>query len=330
VNRRVFAGVVAASLCFGLFTTYEHVIARGMAYFAEGADQYRNYVAMFDGTAGNPIQYRVLAAWLEALLVHLTAALSVPSHYAVSFIALRIAEDTAVFLLAFAYYRKLGLSVASCFIGQSLLAWGMSYGHHNTDLRFDSYLDVAFYLAAGWCLLSGRELWVLPLMVLAALNRETSGMIPVLLLAHFAARHRAAEGRLRLEPREWLAVAAAFAIYVAVFVALRLWFPPQRTILPEDTPLGLPLLAYNLTRRLTWVQLFAVLGIVPFAAWAGRKRWPDELRVFAWALVPVWFAVHVFVSVVAESRLFLVPQALVFVPGALFWVQGPTGMPERG
>ena len=323
MNRRIWVLVVAASLGFGLFTTYEHVFARGLAYFAEGADQYRNYVAMMDGTAGNPVQYRVLAAWLEWLLVHGFAALGVPNHFTVAFIALRVLEDSAVFVLAYAYWRKLGLSLPHAFLGMSLLAWGMSYGHHNTDLRFDTYLDVAFYLAAALCLLYGRELWLLPLVGLAALNRETSGLIPFLLLAHAWANDR-------LTRREVALAAGALAIWAAVFVGLRLAYPPQRLIVPDGASgLGWPLFVFNATRYLTPLQLFAVLGIVPFLALAGWRHWPPVLRAFALALVPVWLVVHAFAAVVAEARLFLVPQALVFVPGALFLAQASGGAASR-
>lgn len=323
MNRRVWLLVAAASLSFGLFTTYEHVIARGMAYFAEGADQHRHYLDMLDGSAGNPSQYRVLPAWLQWALLSVTAALGVPNHFAVSFIALRVLEDSAVFVLAFAYYRKLGLSVPHAFLGMSLLAWGMSYGHHNTDLRFDTYLDVSFYLAAALCLLSGREVWVLPLVGVAALNRETSGLIPFLVLAHAWANER-------LTRREVALAAGALALWAAVFAALHLAYPPQRLIVPDGAAgLGWPLLVFNATRVLTPVQLFAVLGIVPLLALAGWRRWPPVLRAFAWALVPVWLVVHAFAAVVAEARLFLVPQALVFVPGALFLAQASGGAASR-
>ena len=40
-------------------------------------------------------------------------------------------------------------------------------------------------------------------------------------------------------------------------------------------------------------------------------------QTFALAVVPVWFAVHLFAAVIAETRLLLVPYVVVFVPGAL-------------
>ena len=43
-----------------------------------------------------------------------------------------------------------------------------------------------------------------------------------------------------------------------------------------------------------------------------------QLRVGLWTIVPLWLVVHSLAAVLAEARLLLVPQALVFIPGALF------------
>jgi hypothetical protein len=325
VNRRLWVGVVAASLLFGLFTTYVHAITLGKAYLEEGGTEITAQRAILDGVAGNPLQYRVLTVYLWVGLLQAFAALGLPHHIYLSFVGLRIAEDTAIFVLAFAYYRALGLSTANGFIALSLLAWGMSYGNRNSDLRFDTYLDVAFYLLAALCILRERYLVVVALMALAALNRETSGLIPVLLLAHFLARSRRREGRFRLESREALIVSAAFAVYAAVFVAVRLAYPAQALVIPHGSPPGLPLFLFNVSEWLTWVQLFAVLGILPVLAVFGYRYWPMPLRVFAFSLVPMWVVIHSFAAVMAESRLFLVPQALVIVPGAMFLAQSGTG-----
>jgi hypothetical protein len=321
VDRRLVLLVGAAALLLGLFTTYEHVMARGLAYVDVDGEQWRRLQAFLAGEAGNPIQYRVLTSYLLALSIRLGEALALPHPVLVSFVGLRIVEDTAIFALAFAYYRALGLSVPHAFLGLSLLAWGMSYGHHNADLRHDTYLDVACYLAAAQLILAGRYAWLTPLTLVAALNRETSGLIPFLLLAHLLWRRHARPGRSALDSRELLFVALPLVTWLAVFVGLRLAFPAQRLLVPNGVHQGLELLVYNLTEHKTWVQLVAVLGILPALALWAYPKWPDSLRAFALALVPVWFAVHFVGAVAAESRLFLVPQALVFVPGALFLAQ---------
>jgi hypothetical protein len=88
--------------------------------------------------------------------------------------------------------------------------------------------------------------------------------------------------------------------------------------MPYGHSMGLDLLQYNLFRGITWAQLFATLSILPVLALLGYQKWPPALAVFFWVIVPVWFLIHPFTSVMAETRVFLVPQALVFIPGALF------------
>jgi len=329
MNRRLALLVAAAALCFALFTTYEHVVARGMAYFTEDGSQISFQRGSLEGHSGSPIQYRMLTVWLLDGLMKGLAAVGIPRPIPTSFIVLRVLEDFAVFALAYAYYRRLGLSVPNTFIGMSLLAWGMSYAHHNSGLLFSTYLDVAFYLLAAWLVLVGRYAWLIPLCALAALNRETSGLIPFLLLAWFAARHLETEGRLRVKAGEWLWFGLAIGAWVTVSVALRLAYPGQEVIRPYGIPQGWPLLRFNALRWVTYVQLFAVLSILPVLALSGRRMWPPALRAFAWAIVPVWFVVHAVGAIVAESRLFLVPAALVFVPGALFFAQGSESRERR-
>ena len=330
MDRRLWALVVTSALLFGLFTTYEHVVTLGRAYLEEGGEQITRVHALLAGAGGDPVQYRVLTAYTVNALVEGAAALGVPRHTYVSFILLRVAEDTLLFVLAFLYYRALGLSTRIGFVALSLLAWGMSYSHQAADLRFDTYLDVSFYLLAALCILRERYVLIVPLMAAAALNRETSGLIPFALLAHFLARSRARDGSFWLEAREALLVSAALAVFAAVFVALRLAYPPQTLVIPHDQHPGLPLLVYNLSSWITWVDLFEVLGIVPVLALVGYRDWPPALRVFAWSIVPVWLVIHAFASVMAEARLFLVPLALVFVPGAMFLIQADPARREQG
>ena len=60
----------------------------------------------------------------------------------------------------------------------------------------------------------------------------------------------------------------------------------------------------------------------------GYRKWPLELRAFFWVIVPVWFLVHAFGSVMAETRLLLVPQAMVFIPGALLCLAHQVHAPD--
>lgn len=313
------AFVSICALLFSILTVYLQVMAldKPFLYYLEQGLQIQRHTAVLQGTAGNPWQYRVLADYLVEGLIGLFRNLGVPHPLASAFVSFRFVQNLLIFLLAYLYYRKLGLSRLYGLLGLSLLAWGMTYAYYDSDLQFNTYFDIIFYLLAALLILKNKPLWLIPLMLLAALNRETSGLIPFMALALVLAPDPAAQesGSRR---KTLLIAGVSFAIFVAVFITLRLVFPNQAISVPHGHSMGLDLLQYNLLRAITWAQLFATLSIFPVLALLGYKRWHPALKVFFWVIVPVWALIHPFTSVMAETRVFLVPQALVFIPGALF------------
>jgi len=205
--------------------------------------------------------------------------------------------------------------MSNALIGMAVLAWGMSYSNYDSDLSFNTFFDIIFYLLAGLCILKGKFIWLIPITFLAALNRETSVLIPLLLLS--VSIFVLPKGALQKTMPVFI---IAVAIYAAVFIGLRLLYGKQEVVLPYGHYPGLDLLNYNLFRQATWQQLIATLSIVPIIAIIGYKKWSLPLRVFFWVIVPIWFIVHAFSAVMAETRLFLVPQAMVFIPAALLSV----------
>jgi len=303
--------IIVMGLLLGIFTTSEYVHARGVKYLEQG-NQISRHQAVMEGQAGNPWQYRVLAPYLINVVFKIFERLHVPHHIAVSFIFFRVIQDTLILLLCYAYYRRLGLSLSCALIGMALMAWGMSYSHFDSDLSFNTFFDVIFYLLAGLCILQRRFFWIVPITVLAAFNRETSGLIPFLLLSVLMfALPKGSSGKAM--PIFF----AALVAYIVIFAGLRLIIGSRELIIPGHYP-GFDLLKYNLFRAITWRQLIATLSIIPIVAIIGYHKWPLQLRVFFWVIVPAWFTIHAFGSVMAETRLFLVPQAMVFIPGALF------------
>ncbi len=221
-------------------------------------------------------------------------------------------QNLGIFLVAWRYYRTLGVSEPAAWLGVGCLGWAMALGYYNSDMQFSTYFDVLFYLLAGLILASGRRPWlILPLMIVAALNRETSGLIPVM----------AAAAALRWAPamrwRGLTIAAASLCVYCVVFFALRWWFPLQRILGIGAGPGSLDMVLLNVGRTITYVKVLGVVGIMPLIALWGWRTWPPVLQAFFWAVVPAWFVVHVAAAILAESRLLLVPQALVFIPGAL-------------
>jgi hypothetical protein len=197
-------------------------------------------------------------------------------------------------------------------LGLVILGWSVSYANYGSDFQFNTYFDVLFYLLAGLAVVRGRWGWIVPITLFAALNRETSGFIPLLPLA-------AAWAGAPAERAKALRIAViGLAVYVAVFAGLRWAYGRQELIVPYGHHAGLDLLRYNLGRARTWVQLVGTFSVVPLLAWMGYRGWPRTLRAFGWLVVPAWFAIHWMIAVMSETRLLLVPMALVLVPGALF------------
>jgi hypothetical protein len=213
--------------------------------------------------------------------------------------------------------RRLGFDRYLSAFGLGLIAWAMTQSLFNAALSFNTYGDLVFYLAAAVLILQRRYAWILPLTVLAAVNRETSGLIPVMLIAVAYVRGLDTdEGRRAV--RIGLASLIAFA---ATYGIVRLAVGPAFFIDVHGKSPGIELLEYN-AKGATLDLLFQTLNILPLLALISLRRWPAELKAFGLAIVPVWLVAHTFAAVLAESRLMLVPFAVVFVPGALAGLVG--------
>jgi hypothetical protein len=304
------------AVLFSLMTVVVQVRALGQAYVER--EQWDRHLAIIQQTANAPYQYRVLSAYLLEGTLRVLTALDCPHPVLVAMLEFRIAQNILLFLLAAFYYQTLGCRTVHVLLGLSLLAWGMTHALYDSDLAFNTYSDVIFYLAAGLVLLQKHDGWIIPITILAAFNRETSGLIPFMVVA---AHYQDLKYARRNTKPVILVAASALTAYLIVFGGLRYLFGPRPLSIPYEHQPGFDLLRYNLGRPITWMQLFATLGILPILAILSFQRWHPLLRAFFWTVAPIWFVIHAFGSVMAESRLFLVPLALIFVPGTLFSIQ---------
>jgi hypothetical protein len=273
-------------------------------------------VRVLQGNAGNPYQYRILSEYLvEGLIVALTN-LAFPDPITSAFILFRIFQNIVIFSLASLYYEKLGLNTYVTLVGLSLLAWGMTHSLYDSDLSFNTYSDVIFYLAASLAILYSQHAWIIPIAGLAALNRETSGLIPFMLISYGFCCMKAKNA----QKSAIIIAAASSGLYVIIFSTLRHFYGEQPLWVGYGNRPGLDYLVYNVSHYTTYVQLFATLGVLPFMALFSFRQWPDSLRAFFWAIIPIWLLVHPFGGIIAETRVFLVPLALIFIPGTLFGI----------
>jgi hypothetical protein len=171
---------------------------------------------------------------------------------------------------------------------------------------------------AALAILLKKYALVIPITIFAAFNRETSGLIPFMLVMSglFVKSHG-------VEFRKIIMISIiSLGLYILIYFGLRAGFGEQSLVKGYGNDLGLDYFLYNLQSYRTYVQLFATLGILPIIAVLAISRCPHNLQAFFWAVVPIWMLVHPFLCIIAETRVFLVPLAVVFIPAALFAVQG--------
>jgi hypothetical protein len=267
-------------------------------------EQTVRHQAILERRAGNPWQYRVLATYLvETLRIVLP---TVPLRWL--FLAVRWMQNLLIFVVAGLYFSRLGLRRMLADAGLAALAWSMCWANYNAGLAFDTYFDLLFYLVAASLIAGNRPRWILPISLVAAANRETSLLMPFLVAVAAVSEPRSS--RLAL-------AAIMLAGQLAVVGLLHLAMGPQPLIVPEGHAPGLALLGYNLGRAVTWLNLGTTFLFIPVVALAAWHRWPAQLRRSFLVLVPAWVAVHFVFAIAAEPRLFLVPYAIVLLPGAL-------------
>lgn len=315
VQARVFWVVLSvAAILLSIATTYAQTEAVTIRFL--NVHQYHVHQQMMDGVAGNPWQYRILADWMLDPLLKWIASANIPIPRGGVFVIFRFVQCLLIFFLAGVYYRKLSLPLIANLFGLSVLAWGMSYSLYNSDFSFNNFFDIAFYLLAAILMMEGALAWIPLLMIPAAFNRETSALIPLMLIGFVYFDDQQAQ----YKKRAIISTGISLVIYAVIFVWLRMHYGEQQFLTADGYYPGIGLLVLNLTRAVTWEQLLITLSVIPLLAVFSYRTWTKSLKIFFWVVVPIWFGVHFVAALVAETRLLLVPFALVFIPGALLGI----------
>src|ERR1043165_6728264 len=177
---------------------------------------------------------------------------------------------------------------------------------------FIFFLYFFFYFLRAILILDKKYGWVPVLTIPAALNRETSAMIPVLLIAW--GWWKVPEERTKT----LMFGLIGFFVWGVTFTTLRLYYPNAPLFkIGEGILPGWGLFHYNLSVPKTGILLFQTFGFLPVIGVISYRSWHPFVRVCFLFLVPVWIVVHAFTSVWAETRVFLVLLVLVFVPAVL-------------
>lgn len=345
--------------CFTILSIYP--IYRNF-YYSNGTLTYERHRAVIEKRSEyyNPWQYRILCPYtIEAVLfiynatvdkiypiekkIHFSIKnttgitdetkqflnlLHIPGSikYLIIFIFFRFVEHLLIFYLAWKLWNYFIKNSILLFLGINFLALSLGNAIAVADLSFNTYMDIIFYLlTANVIVYQKNPLFLLPIIILGAFNRETSLLIPALYFiskTNFENFELLRPKTIVFPPRKtWLFTLFLYLIFIIIFIGLRIYFGyrPQQVWKAEA---GWPMLSLNLFSAVgfkAYMELIGTLGVIPLIILYKFKSFPILLKKWFLLIVPIWFLVH-YVSVVAyQTRLFLVPFVLILMP-MLIWL----------
>jgi hypothetical protein len=279
-------------------------IGNGMLHWQAVDRSWRDYQAdehaqIIAGTFFSPDQYRILTYALAEALVRL----GLPIHSAHE--VWRVIFTSAS-LFVFYRYARGWFSPMVALMGMFMLAAAIPLTYVYYMMQVSDPLNMLVFFLAFWAMREGRDGWLVPLVGLGMLNRESPLLIPVFYLA---VRWGQPWGR-------WLPLCAGLLVLAAgVYVGLRFAYGPKPPCCSTDP---LEHLRVNFTDWRAYVDALGVLNVALWGAWLGWPRRPDFLRRTA-LIVPVFLVPYLLYGTVREARYYL-PVLAIVIPMALFYL----------
>lgn len=360
-NRR--QKILFIVFCFSLLSLYP--IYKNF-YNGEAVTTYKRHIALIEGRSEyyNPWQYRMLCPviiegmmWVYNHTIDKIYPVEEKFHfqftqtseptpetkeffellqtkgalkYMIVFVFFRFCLNLLVFVFAFCLWRFFIKNNWLVFFAMMFLSFAMGNAVIASDLTFNTYLDNVFYLlAACFIVYKVKPVWFIPLIILAAFNRETALLIPAL---YFVSQTSFEKFHLRkMNIREicfparnvWLLTFVMYFIFITIFISMRFYYGYE-TPQVWKVPPGWEMIKLNLISAVAvkaYFEILGVLSVVPFIILYTFKRYPLLLRTWFMTIVPLWFAVHVYSVVIYQARLFLVPDVIVFLPMMLWLIE---------
>ena len=250
--------------------------------------------------------------------------------YLIVFLLFRLLLNMLVFTLAYYLWKHFVKNKLLILLGLMFVSLSMGNAVIASDLTFNTYLDNVFYLTAA-CIIVYQinYLWLLPLIIFAAFNRETAMLIPALFFVSKMDFSRFSLKEIRISRIDfpklqiWLFSGLLILLFISIFIFVRSYYGYVAPQVWKATP-GLAMIKLNLLSPValkSYMELLGVMAIIPFLLLFYFRRFPLLLRVLFLTIVPVWFAVHIYSVVIYQTRLFLVPLIMILMPMMLWLIE---------
>ena len=255
------------------------------------------------GTFVSPDQYRILTYLLAESLVRL----GLPIHSAHE--VWRVIFTSSSLYVFYRYLRGWFAPLVAV-LGTFMLAAAIPLTYVYYMMQVTDPLNMLVFFLAFWVMRAGKDPWLVPLVGVGMLNRESPVVIPVFYLAV----------RWGRPWRTWLAVlVASSALAVMVYFGLRLYYGPRPPCCSTDP---IEHLLVNFTDWRAYLDSISVLNIALWAGWLGWQRRPEFLRRLA-LILPLFLLPYLMFGTVREARYYL-PVLAILIPMALFYLQEQT------
>lgn len=297
-----------------IYVVYEHATSPLAVDMQRQIERHERMIAG-NSEFYNPWQYRIFSAWLLEAMIKVYHSVLPGKPEPIPYLALHFAQVALIFILCLMYFQKLGVK-NPFLLGAGLIisSFCISTSVFQSDLSFNTYFDIIFYLTAALLILSEKIVWIIPLTVVAASNRETSGFIPLMVLTPFAFRSYGTDRR-RL-----VVAASSLILFAIVFFFVRWYFGFRPAVGIHGMTSPIDFFIFNITFLRMYPLMLGTLSIVPIIVVLNLGKLPQVLRHWFWLIVPVWIVVHFVKGTAMETRLFLVPQLLIFIPSLLLLI----------
>jgi hypothetical protein len=265
----------------------------------------------------NPWQYRIFSTYTTEVFYQVLHSVTPKIDRGKAFLIFRFFQNLLIFYLATLYFKAINIKNPWLILaGILLMSFFMAHSVFQSDLSFNTYFDILFYLLAAWLILKQKYTWIIPLMFVGALNRETSLLIPAMLVLPFI------QWKERKIPRAILVPGLlSTLVFFVAFISVRVYYGYRAPEGINGMTSVSEYLLFNLRFFRLYPELIGTLAFLPLVIIIFLKRLPRLLQYWFWIICPAWFGIHFVYSTAVETRLFLVPQILVFIPAFLWLIE---------
>jgi hypothetical protein len=261
--------------------------------------QFDEHLSVIAGTFYSPDQYRILTYALAEALVRL--GLPVHSAHEVWRVIF-----TGASLFVFYRFARGWFPPTHALLGMFMLAAAIPLTYIYYMMQVTDPLNMLVFFLAFWAMRERRDRWLVPLVGIGMLNRESPLLIP---LFYAAVRW----GR---PWRQWVPLLVVTAVLaVGIYTGLRVAYGPKPACCSTDP---LEHLAVNFTDWRAYVDALGVLNIALWGGWLGWRHRPEFLRRTSLVL-PLFVLPYLMYGTVREARYYL-PILAVLIPMSVFYL----------